>query len=744
MQREGVRDWSRLSVLLRNPWLWIGGMTALAFFLRRYHLGVESLWFDEADIVAQARQPLSTLLDSFAKAGENGPLYTLMLHYWLAFGDNVPGAARLMDLLFGSAYEAHVRGLSLLFGTAAIPAMFAFARRLGSVTLGVVSAALLVANPFHLWYSQDAKMYSLLVLMTLLTSLLYLRAIERNTVLSWAAYVVATWVMLTVHSLASLVLLAQVVAMLLTMGRRTTDDVLTTDQRELVTRPPHTTLRWLISLLIILVPIFPIVWLRVAAIVTGTVDTGNWYSSTSLLDILLTISVKFAVNQAAPANISGLSIPWETIGAATMGIVACVGVWALIARRPTRVRKLIDRRPSVDEGRRTKDEGRPSIEGIDKRKAGILDPSSTVVGRRPTVKLVFTLWLVPVLVFWGVTLLLPLFQPRYLIMSLPAYLVVVAAGLLALRRINLWLAAVPLALLGLATGAALLSINYSASPQKEDWRGAMVYVQDHIRLRDTIVVFPGYLESAVKLYYKAGGSSQVPDRPIETVHSLKTANYGDRELTDELKRIVECKERAWLIISPVREAQEDPNHKVLQWFQSNWITFDTKEFNGITVYGISFNGQPNCWYPQAVMTEPHQFENGLSFAGYTYELRDDESNDPKQQDASYFPLTLYWHSPSTPMPDYDVRVRIADAKGKVVKDETLGPLNGYWPTSRWYPNITVIDYHDLRLPGGLIPGNYEVSIEVTPKGQPNNPLKLVDDSTWIVLRQPLKVVPWKP
>jgi hypothetical protein len=357
---------------------------------------------------------------------------------------------------------------------------------------------------------------------------------------------------------------------------------------------------------------------------------------------------------------------------------------------------------------------------------------------------VFTLWLVPVLVFWLVTVVLPLFHPRYLIMSLPSYIITAAAGILVLRQVHPALMLVPLVLLGLSTGAALLSINYSASPQKEDWRGAMVYVQDHIRLRDTIVVFPGYLESAVRLYYRPGGPGQVPDRPVQTVHSLKTANYGDRELADDLRHIVECNERAWLIVSPVREEQEDPQHKVVRWFQSNWLTFDTKEFNGVTVYGISFNGQPECWFPKPVSIEPHRFQAGLGFLGYTYELRDDESDDPRQPDASYFPLTLYWHSPPTPIPDYDIRVRVTDPAGKVVVSETLGPLNGYWPTSQWHPNIDAIDYRDVRLPGGLVPGNYTVSVQVTPKGQPDRPLKLEDGSTEIVFRQPLKVIPWKP
>src|SRR5256885_541737 len=76
--------------------------------------------------------------------------------------------------------------------------------------------------------------------------------------------------------------------------------------------------------------------------------------------------------------------------------------------------------------------------------------------------LVFSLWLVPILAFWLVTLKLPLFQPRYLIISLPAYLVMAAAGLLALRRVHLMPMVAGAILLGLPTVWALLGVNYSA------------------------------------------------------------------------------------------------------------------------------------------------------------------------------------------------------------------------------------------------------------------------------------------
>jgi mannosyltransferase len=665
-------------------------LTLLAFILRRYHLGDESLWFDEADIVSRARQPFSVLVQGFTQAGENGPLYTLLLHYWLAALDALPLLGKAAHALFGSAYEAPIRALSLLFGAASVPPMYMLARRVGGHWVGLLAAALLAVNPFHIWHSQDAKMYSLLVLMTLVSTLLYLSALQRNTLLLWAGYVAATWVMLTTHSMGVLVLLAQLVSTPFLLRSRAPG---TGGRGPLV--------RWGWAMLLIIGPLFPIAWLRLAALLTNTVDVGGWYAPAGLHDIFGTVLVNFAVNRSDPL--------WEAIGAVTMALLALVGAWRLVS--------------------------------ANMRPAGALEEHNKSAKSEGIGPLIVALWLLPIAGLWLITLRVPLFQARYLIMALPAYLILAAVGLVWLQRRQPLLVAVPGVLLALTTGVALAGVNYSTQAQKEDWRGAMVYVQDHARLRDLIVVFPGYLRTAVDVYYKPGGPGHVPEIPIETVPSLHTQGFGEPELKDYLAKTVTCHERAWLVTSPTRQKQEDPQNAVQQWLQYNYRTFDTREFNGVTLYGITFNGQPRCWYPGPQYEESHLFENGLEFVGYIYELRDGATTQP---DASYFPLTLYWRTDGAPDTDYLVNVMVKDSVGNVVKGEALGTLNGYWPTSQWPRNTEIIDYRDIRLPGGLTPGSYTISLQLYPSGHPDNPLKLRDGSGEIVLKESVQIVPWQP
>lgn len=727
-----ARDLSRLAVLAR-PWAVVALLTLVALLLRRYHLGSESLWFDEADIVQRARQSLPALLQSFTKAGENGPLYTLLLHFYLSAIDAVPALQRLLHLLFGPNPEALVRGLSAVFGAGAIPLIYLLGKRAGGVATGLVAAALFTFNPFHIWHSQDAKMYTFLVLMTLASSLLYLEAFRRNTPALWLGYVISTWVMLTVHSMAALVLLAQLAAtpFLFGVGTWARSSVRTFNAAS-----KARLVRWAWAMLLMLIPIFPIAWLRLAALVVGT-DVGGWYTPTGLTDILSTIFVTFAVNRA-PA-------PWETVGALVMGMLALVGVVGMT-------------RDKYESGAPV---GNEDVLAAGTQHSGTQRVSGTEhLAGRP---LVLSLWIVPIFAFWLVTLKLPLFQPRYLIMSLPPYLILAASGVVALvSRAPAWLArlssnstlktqhsklgsvltVIAALALALPTGAALAAVNYSPQAQKEDWRGAVAYVQDHLRLRDVIVVFPGYLITGLNYYYRPGGPAKVPQVDVKTIASLRTEGFGDVQLNAALRDAVTCHERAWLITSPIRQLQEDPGNRVQQWFQYNWHTFDTRVFNGITVYGLSFNGQPNCWYPEPDHKERHDFANGLDFLGYIYELR---GSAPSQPDASYFPLTLYWRNERQMNHDYIVRVVIKDLSGKAVVGEALGPLNGYWPTTQWPPGTQVIDYRDLRLPGGLTPGDYTVSLQVYPNGLPDQPLKLREGGgTEIVLKDPLHVVPWKP
>src|SRR4051812_21025978 len=71
--------------------------------------------------------------------------------------------------------EAALRALSALFGIAVVPVAYLLGRDLVSRRAGLAAAALVAFNPLLVWYSQEARPYSLLVLLCALSMLFCFR-----------------------------------------------------------------------------------------------------------------------------------------------------------------------------------------------------------------------------------------------------------------------------------------------------------------------------------------------------------------------------------------------------------------------------------------------------------------------------------------------------------------------------------------------------------------------------------------
>ncbi len=123
--------------------------------------------------------------------GENGPLYILLLRAW-------------SDLTGQSEFA--LRFFSVLPSVLAVPLLFLLGRRLLGARAGVIAALLLTFSTYALWYAQMVRMYSLVLLLAVLSSYLLLRALERPQVRWWAAYTAATTVAMYTHVFGALLI----------------------------------------------------------------------------------------------------------------------------------------------------------------------------------------------------------------------------------------------------------------------------------------------------------------------------------------------------------------------------------------------------------------------------------------------------------------------------------------------------------------------------------------------------------
>lgn len=126
--------------------VWTLAIILIGFGLRVYRLGDQSLWFDEAFTWwTSAVVPPQDFVPFLLPFGAYTPAYYLITRGVTAIGSS----------------EYLLRFPSVIFGVLAIPLIERVARRMGGQTVARVAALLLAVNPFHIWYSQDARMYTL-------------------------------------------------------------------------------------------------------------------------------------------------------------------------------------------------------------------------------------------------------------------------------------------------------------------------------------------------------------------------------------------------------------------------------------------------------------------------------------------------------------------------------------------------------------------------------------------------------
>jgi mannosyltransferase len=175
----------------------------LAALLRLLHLGSESLWYDEVVTVAVVRLDWAAFWKVLSHFEANMGLYYCLLRLWVNLGES----------------EFVLRSLSALAGVLAVGLVYVLGKRLFDTKVGLIGAALLATNSFHIQYSQEARAYSLMVFLTALSSLFFLRAIEHSSRNEWAGYILTATLAVYTHFFSVLVLGAHWVWLVLVRRR---------------------------------------------------------------------------------------------------------------------------------------------------------------------------------------------------------------------------------------------------------------------------------------------------------------------------------------------------------------------------------------------------------------------------------------------------------------------------------------------------------------------------------------------
>ena len=399
----------------------------LGLVLRIYDLCSESMWLDEGYSVAVAKLDLVALIkQNFLSDYNHPPLYNAILHYWvLIFGDS-EFASRLPSAIFGSF---------------SIIAIYMVGRLAFNKNVGLLAALILATSIFHIKYSQEARSYSLLVFLTLLSYYFYLKIVSSKKRLYFLGYILSSVLLLYTHYFGFLIVAAQNIFFFTEyLGSRKVGEL--------------GLKKWLESQVVLFLLYIPgFVKLVITIIHT---EGGGWRPETSLLDIL-----KYFGSYSGSVSLFILFLIFSSLS--ILGLRQFkdkIGLKAIL---------------------------KPIEEYSEKLP---LSNSNCVY--------LLVLWLfIPIALPYLVSLFtFPILILRYTIMGSPALYLLVAKGIdnFVNRKVMVLVGALILVF-------SYFNIEeYQKSIKKTQWRETIAYIENNAGYGDSVVVYPYHLKYVANYY----------------------------------------------------------------------------------------------------------------------------------------------------------------------------------------------------------------------------------------------------
>ncbi|MDE3075834.1 MAG: hypothetical protein KGJ86_10435, partial [Chloroflexota bacterium] len=288
-------------------------------------------------------------------------------------------------------------------------------------------------------------------------------------------------------------------------------------------------------------------------------------------------------------------------------------------------------------------------------------------------------WLLfPVAAVYAASFKEPLFSPRYFIVVVPAFLLLAAAGLLALPR--------PATLAGLAiiSAGSVWAIgrgNTVPAYAKEDYRLAGSYVSARSDPGDAILLVANYIVYPFQYYFHGAGRVLPLDvTPVSNVDSLLSPMAGGYD-------------HVWLV--EAHDVFVDPQDRVGKWLRARYPVADEKYITGIHFIEFDPHVRLDSLPPGAQQLDV-RWQDGPELAGL--ELR------PGNPEG----IRLVWKA-NGPLPrDYHLSLKLWTSDGKLGGQQDGEPLNAGLPFSHFPARGFVRDDHYLSVP----PGTYRLKMSV--------------------------------
>ncbi len=604
----------------------------LAFGLRVCRLDAQSLWYDEGLSVHLASLPVTETIAQSAIT-DHPPLHAVILNLWMGIA--------------GSG-EFSIRFVSVFFGALAVALTYALGRRVGGARVGALAAGLIAIAPTAVWYGQEARGYSLMVVLVLVAVLAYLR-LESGDLQArvWLVYILASTAALYTHYFAAFPIVAMNLYFVLRIPRRP-------GQWD----THHIVRDWFLAQLAVVILFLP--WLPNAlaqAASNATYFPGRVTWDTVVLQTWRAFAGGDFPHLGQPAMPPPTSAMW-------LAIVLLGAVSPFVARR-------FSSRPG--------------------------DPNTN---RAKGVLLTISLLVIPLLLMSILAWEKPKFAPRYLLPSLPAFVVLAGLGIdILLRFRNRLLAAVALLPLLLIPAVDLLvtaQIYFDPPAARPDVRAVAAYIGANEEPGDAILLVGGHQAPVFEYYYR--GPAEVIPLPPDLLPAAQAPL--DVRVLSQLADIASTHARAWLVLWQQNIA--DPTGLVLGELGLQARRLEVgKTFHEMSLLLFDLR--------EATFEKGPQHRLDLEFAD-PIRLAGFDINSYRFASGQDLFFGLYFESSGPIERNYQVFAHLLSPGGSIATQaDSIAGADSY-PTSLWANGTFMRNTFSIRLPADLSAGTYRLLV----------------------------------
>jgi mannosyltransferase len=645
-------------------------ITILAFAQRIYRLDHQSIWYDEAVSVYFANQSLKDLVVGVS-TDNHPPLHFFALHFWLK--------------LAGQS-EFAVRFLSLISGVLAVPMLFQLGQELFNQRIGSLAAFLLSISPFHVWFSQEARMYTLAALLSLASVYIFVLILRKGAGSArryiWVSYVPISTLGLYTHFYVGFIILFQNIAFVAWWILRRVKHPESTNSEFMSLRT------WLLAQVCIAFLFLP--WARFLA-TRVAVDATYWEGALGLLTAAKDTLIAFSVGHTLGGEVA-------TLAALAFAVLAAVSVLA----------SLWERNNGLQE--------------------------STDVKAASALGLVLLYLLVPIGALFAISYHRPKFAPRYLLPVLPAFHLLAAIGLgklisglrLQIRKSRLLSAMAligllcPLGLVSIASASSLANYYFEDEYARPDFRSVAGYISSNVEATDSIILVGGHMVPAFTYYYRGA----LPVHPLPAGLVVSTKEPLDYRSAEQLNSIARGRDRLWLTLWQNRLV--DPTDVILDQLMLNCPRLEVgRSFHGFAVLLFSLED-----HPRFAAGPEHScqvdFADQIQFLGY-------DLNSFLAEPGQILHLALYWEALGEMDQDYLVFTHLLGDDQRIYGQHDKIAGSDFFPTSHWQKGTIIRDKFEILVSPDTPPGDYtiEVGLYTTYQGIERLPLKSGGDRMFL-------------